>query len=334
MACLANFAYPKAIEESSLRRVLSVLPQSLVQRIVELPEVFLSNLEELRLRVDRPVELCTNVNSVFLSDQHGTTKQAAEAFQLSVTDVSYVIQNVTQYSLYAVEEELRRGFITIQGGHRVGVAGRVVLNSDGSVKSIRSVSSLNIRVARSFPGVADQLRPVLVSRRTGEAFNTLIVSPPKCGKTTLLRDLARQWSDHVFSQTTPSTRVTIVDERSEIGGCIEGVPQFWVGARTDVLDACPKAEGMMMAIRSLSPDILVTDEIGRREDVQAVLEATHAGVRVFTSAHANDLDDWRRRPYMQELYDSRAFSRYVLLSRRRGPGTIEAILDEQGRALP
>lgn len=333
MTCLTNSARSQAASDVPWKPVLSVLPTVLQQRIEQLPEEFLETLEELRLRVDRPVELCGHTNGVFLSAQYGTTKQIDEALRLSSSDLAQVVQNVTQYSLYAVEEDLRRGFMTIPGGHRVGVAGRVVLHSDGTVKSIRNISSLNIRIARSFPGVADKLRTVLGSRLRSEPCSTLVLSPPKCGKTTLLRDLARQWSDHLFLQTAPITRVTIVDERSEIAGCIEGIPQFWVGARTDVLDGCPKAEGMMMAIRSLSPDILVTDEIGRREDVDAILEASHAGVGVFVSAHAADLTDWRKRPYMQELYESRTFSRYVLLSRRRGPGTIEAVLDNQGRAL-
>jgi len=128
-------------------------------------------------------------------------------------------------------------------------------------------------------------------------------------------------------------KVTIVDERSELSGCIDGVPQFTLGPRTDVLDACPKAEGMLMAIRSLSPDIVVTDEIGRAQDRDAVLEAAHAGVAVISSAHASSLQEWRLRPYMNELFEAKAFSRYVLLSRRHGPGTVEMVLDEAGRPL-
>lgn len=320
-------------EGASWQRAFAILPKTLEQKILELPSDVLFSLEELRLRADLPIELCGQTDSVYLHKQIGTTRQGDEAYRLTSADLSHVMQNMTQFSLYAVEEELRRGFITIPGGHRVGVAGRVVLQSDGSVKSIRNISSLNVRIARSIPGAADRLRPYLYRRVDKAPLSVLLLSPPNCGKTTLLRDLARQWSDNLMVNRSRKTHVTVIDERSEIAGCIDGIPQFSVGQRTDVLDGCPKAEGMMMAIRSLSPDVLVTDEIGREEDVQAILEAAHAGVAVLASAHAADLADWRQRPHMEDLFASKAFMRYVLLSRRKGPGTVEAVLDERGRAI-
>jgi stage III sporulation protein AA len=145
--------------------------------------------------------------------------------------------------------------------------------------------------------------------------------------------LARAWSEGDPYPRESGRKVTIVDERSEIAGSVDGVPQFRVGPRTDVLDACPKAEGMLMAIRSLSPDVVVTDEIGRIQDRDAILEATHAGVSVVATAHSHHLDDLKSRPAMRELFDVRAFDRYVILSRRRGPGTIERVLDGEGRSL-
>lgn len=312
---------------------LTLLPNTLRSRLTALGDTTLDGVEEIRLRIGQPVELGGRDGSYFLRDTGGLTQQTDDTHRLSAADLSYILQKVTQFSLYAVEEELRRGYITIPGGHRVGVAGRIVLGSDGRVKSIRSISSLNIRIARAVSGVATPLRPYLSQKSDGIPYSTLILSPPQCGKTTLIRDIARQWSENLFARRKTPAKVVIVDERSEIAGCIEGIPQFSLGPRVDVLDGCPKAEGMLMAIRSLSPDVLVTDEIGRKDDAIAVLEALYSGVSVITTAHAFSLEDWRRRPHMAELFSSRAFTRYVLLSRARGPGTVEAILDETGRTI-
>ncbi|WAH38995.1 stage III sporulation protein AA [Alicyclobacillus dauci] len=315
------------------RRALAILPSELEERILGLDTSLLDGLEEVRLRVGQPLELCGRHGSLFLKTTTGVTAHVTEGLRLSSGHLNQVIQNVTQFSLYAVEEELRRGFITIPGGHRVGVAGRMVLDRDGHVKSIRTISSLNVRIAREIPGVGSSIRSHLYDKSDGRPLSTLILSPPQCGKTTLIRDLARQWSESLLVRRKYPAKVAIVDERSEIAGCVEGVPQFAVGPRTDVLDGCPKAEGMLMAIRSLSPDIIITDEIGRVEDADAIMEATHAGVAVIATAHASRLDEWRRRPNMDTLFTARAFSRYVLLSRKNGPGTVDAVLDETGRVL-
>ncbi|WDM03085.1 stage III sporulation protein AA [Alicyclobacillus cycloheptanicus] len=290
-------------------------------------------MEELRFRLGQPVEICGAALDRFLHREAGLTDDPGEAWITTEADLSRVVQGVTQSSLYAVEDELRRGFVTMPGGHRVGVAGHVVLYESGAVRSIRSITSVNIRIAKECLGAADRLRPYVARRTDGRPYSVLIVSPPQCGKTTILRDLARQWSEGVISPASRARKVCVVDERSELAGCLAGVPQFRLGPRTDILDACPKAEGLLMAIRSLSPELVVTDEIGRAQDRDAILEATHAGVAVLASAHAGTIEEWRRRPYMSELFEARAFQRYVLLSRRQGPGTVELVLDEHGHPL-
>jgi stage III sporulation protein AA len=315
-------------------QALQVCPPDVRERVLGLPPAVIEGIEELRFRVHQPLQLCGSHFDCFLHRKEGTTDNPAEAFIVTSDHLERVLQVVTQSSLYAVEDELRRGFVTMPGGHRVGVGGRVVLYESGSVRSIRSISSLNIRVAKERKGVGEILRPFLYRKVDGKPQNTLIISPPGCGKTTLLRDLARLWSEGRMGANVPAAKVSIVDERSEIAGCVDGIPQFDLGPRVDVLDACPKAEGMLMAIRSLSPDIVVTDEIGRIDDRDAILEATHAGVGVLATAHARNLDEWKNRPYMGELFSTKAFSRFVLLSRRLGPGTVEQVLDANGRPLP
>jgi stage III sporulation protein AA len=242
---------------------------------------------------------------------------------------------LTNHSVYSFEEELRRGFITIPGGHRVGLAGRTLLEN-GRVRTIRDVSSFNIRVAREVFGVSKDILPYMIDPVGRRVHNTLIISPPQQGKTTLLRDLARTLSsgDRTSLQgLTRGLKVGIVDERSEIAASVKGVPRFNLGPRTDVLDGCPKAEGMMMMIRSLSPELIVVDEIGRPEDAEALHEALHGGISVIATAHGYGMSDIKLRPVLRELISERLFNRYVVLSLRKGSERSFQIYDEGGQLV-
>lgn len=314
-------------------QVLSVCPSDIRQKLALLSPEHLAELEEIRLRLGQAVQVVGSRYDCFLSATYGLTHQSGEGLVVTADHLQRVIQAVTQSSLYAVEEDVRRGFVTIPGGHRVGIAGRVVLSEAGTVRAVRLVSSLNIRVAKERIGSAQTILPFTYDTNTGRPLNVLLLSPPQCGKTTLLRDLVRSWSTGRVSPGVAAARVSLIDERSEIAGSMEGQPQFDVGPRTDILDGCPKAEGVLMAIRSLSPGVVVTDEIGHDDDAAALIEATHAGVAVFASAHAHSVGHWRTRPSMKPLYDAHAFERYVVLSRRRGPGTVERICDAHEHSL-
>nr|WP_230088267.1 stage III sporulation protein AA [Alicyclobacillus mali (ex Roth et al. 2021)] len=325
---VANSNRPKVVIE----QVLAVLPLEVARWLEALSDVWLDELEEIRLRVGQPVELCLRQRSAFLGSD-GTLAQSLDAsMRISAGALAQVLQRLTQFSRYAVEEDMRQGYVTLPGGHRVGIAGRAVVEA-GRVRAFRHVTSLNIRISRDRPGVAASVLPALYDRASRRPLSSLIVSPPQCGKTTLVRDVARRFSYGGFAPGDHGMKVAVIDERSEIAGSVDGIPQFDLGPRADVLDGCPKAEGMMMAIRSLSPHVVVTDEIGRTEDAEAVLEASLAGVAVVATAHAASLDAWRRRPWMERLFLARAFDRYVVLSRRKGPGTVEAILDAEGRVI-
>jgi stage III sporulation protein AA len=311
-----------------IHRVLGVLPLSIRNLMESLPAEEKSRLEEIRVRQDRPLEIITTEQSRFVTPKGRLTRDPREAYRPSGEDCRKMLNLISNHSLYALEEELRRGYVTIEGGHRIGLAGKVVVEG-GRVKHLRDITGFNVRIARQIPGVAGDLIPYLF--QGGRAENVLIVSPPQCGKTTLLRDLARIAS--TGEKGLSPLKVGIVDERSELAGCVQGIPQHDVGPRTDVLDGCPKAEGMMMMIRSMSPDILVVDEIGRREDGEAVYEAVHAGVQVFTTAHGRTLEEVCRRPTISALARDGVFGRYVLLSRRRGPGTVEGVFDRSFRRV-
>lgn len=306
------------------REILPILAPRLARLIEGAAPQLPAPLEEVRLREGRPVQLVYSGGDAFVTESAALAADPRKAALASHDDLARTYQLIARGSVYAWEEEVRSGFITLEGGHRVGLCGRAVVE-DGRIRTLKLVSSLNIRIAREVPGAADRLLPRLI--RGGRFASTLLISPPQAGKTTLLRDLVRQLSTGVERLGLKGLRVGLVDERSEVAGCHLGVPQRDVGPRTDVLDGCPKAEGMMLLIRALSPQVVAVDEIGRPADALAVMEALHAGVAVLATAHGSGLADIRRRPALAELLSAGAFERAVILGRRSGPGTVEAVLD-------
>ncbi|MGI6318722.1 MAG: stage III sporulation protein AA [Dethiobacteria bacterium] len=303
-----------------------------VRSIIEsLPQDLLSKTEEIRLRHSRPLIIYWAGGESYLG-KRGPVASVKEAYMVSGEDLERTLELISSYSLYACEEEMRGGYLTIPGGHRVGLGGRFVVES-GSIKTLRNVSSLNFRVARQIKGAGEKVLPFLIDRHVGRIYHTLVISPPLGGKTTLLRDLARLISNGVGILGQGGQKVGIVDERSEIAGCYQGVPQLDVGIRTDVLDACPKAEGIMIMLRSLSPQVIITDEIGREEDIRALEDAVHVGVSVIASAHGSTLEEICRRPVLGLMLENNYFERLVFLSNSRGPGTLEMIVEGE-RGLP
>ncbi|MGJ7912057.1 stage III sporulation protein AA [Neobacillus sp. LXY-1] len=300
-----------------METILNFLPKKIVSLLHQIPPAQIEALEEIRIRIGRPIELTMRGAPHFLTN----IVEPEDAFQL--------MNKISHHSIYALEEELKRGYITVSGGHRIGLAGKVILE-DGKVKAITDISSFNIRIAREKVGIADSILPFLFE---GKWKNTMIIGPPQTGKTTLLRDIARFISTGSVQLGIPACKVGIVDERSEIAGCVNGIPQMTFGNRVDVLDACPKAEGMMMLIRSMSPDVLIVDEIGRMEDAAAIQEAVHAGIQLMMTTHGSSLEEIKCRPTLKEILSQGIFQRFVVLSRKTGPGTITHILDEMGKDM-
>ena len=279
-------------------------------------------LYEIRLRVGRPLFLVYAGGERFLQIKRG------EPYFVTRQDLKETLEYVCGYSLYAYEDEIRQGYISVQGGHRVGVTGKVLLNGD-RIRGMKYISCINVRLSHQIPGCADAVMPYIQSRN--HISHTLIISPPRCGKTTLLRDVIRQLSNG--REGIPGVTVGVVDERSELAGSWQGVPQNDLGMRTDILDACPKAEGMQMLVRSMSPDVVAVDELGREEDFRAVESVIHCGCRLIATAHGRDFADIETRPQLRALVRRKIFERYLFLSNRNGTGTIEGLCDREGKMI-
>lgn len=297
--------------------VLAFLPPRIGSLITRLPSLEVSDLKEIRLRVGRPLLVIDGCGRGWFLGRRGPASHPSEAEVFNRDDAAEFLRIISRSSVYALEEEFRQGFITLPGGHRVGLCGEVAL-SDGRPRTLRHVGSFSVRVARQVPGAADPVLPK-VAPGGRRPRHTLIISPPGGGKTTLLRDLARRLGAR--------WQVTIIDERSEIAACWHGVPQLDVGPCTDVLDRCPKAQGIMQALRAMAPQVIITDEIGRPEDAAAVLDAMRAGATVIASAHGSSWEDVAARPALQPLLSSCAFELVVVLGDGRRPGTVVAMLE-------
>lgn len=288
--------------------VIRILPE----KIANETKKFISDgtIQEIRIKVGKPIILILSNEEKVLN--YVTTND----------EVKGILVKISNYSLYAYEEEIKQGYITIKGGHRVGIAGECVI-SNGEIKTIKNISSLNIRISKAVVGSAKKIMPIITGG--DRIYNTLIVSPPKCGKTTILRDIAKNISNGIYSLGLKGKKVVIIDERSEVAACYNGVPQMDVGIRTDVLDNCLKKTGMIMAIRSLSPDVLICDEIGTLGEVEALNMAFNSGVNIVVTVHGFDIEDIYSRKVFKELIDESIIERVVILSSRKGAGTIERI---------
>lgn len=255
--------------------------------------------EEIRLRAGRGLSLVG-------PGCEETVLLSGHPIRVSAQDLRTVLELATNSSYQSAAEQLRRGFYTMKGGHRIGVTGSIAVR-EGQAVAFRELSSLTIRVARAVPGAASGLEETLMEN--GRFQSTLLLSPPGGGKTTLLRELLVLLSDR-FGQ-----RIALADERGEVAALWKGEPQLRVGERTDVLDGCPKAEGMLMLLRSMTPQVLAVDEITARADVEAITMAANCGVAVLATAHAADTADLSRRPLYRRLLAQRVFERAIVIRR-------------------
>lgn len=317
--------------EDRKQEIMRILPGEIRQKVQSL-SIDWEGLQEIRLRVGKPIILRYRQKEYFLARRGGMVHEARQAVCVGREQLKESMEYMSNYSRYAYEQEIKQGFLTIRGGHRVGLAGRIIQDQQ-HIKGMQYISCLNIRLAHEVIGCADRIFPYL---QGGDSIhNTLILSPPCGGKTTLLRDIIRILSsgitEGVRGEHFEGVTVGVVDERSEIGSCYHGVPQNDLGCRTDILDGCPKVEGMILLVRSMAPQVIAVDEIGSMEDVDAMEYAANSGVKLLATVHGASMDEIKRKPGIERLIKHRFFERYVLLG--DGIGNVKAIFDDRGSTI-
>ncbi|MBC8569610.1 stage III sporulation protein AA [Zongyangia hominis] len=296
----------------------AVLPARIRALLLALPPQEKRQIREIRIRAGLPIHLCTGKGHFFLAASGLLTGQPSDdALVVDRPLLTECFRTVCGYSVHAHQEDLRRGFITLPGGHRVGICGTCVCEA-GEIAGVRDISSLNIRVAREVTGAAGPLVQALGGRVGG----TLLAGVPGCGKTTVLRDLARQLGDGSLGQIF---KTTVIDERGELAAMSGGVPQNNLGYCCDVLSGYPKGDAILQAIRTLSPDYILCDEIGDERDAAGLMASVYAGVTMIATVHAGSMEELFSRTAIRPLVDSGAFSTLCFLGDASQPGRVHSI---------
>lgn len=305
--------------------VVEYISLELSNILKKIPNKYKANIEEIRLRSGFPLNIYCMNNDYFVTKEGFITKDKDKGMVVNRNDIMKTFQLISNYSIYAFEEEIKNGFITLKGGHRVGITGKVLYGTNG-IEKIKNISSLNIRIAREKIGISNKLLKYIVDY-PNSIHNTLIISPPQCGKTTILRDLIRNLSNGLDILNNRGFKIGVIDERSEIAGMYNGVPQHDIGPRTDVLDGCNKRDGTMMLLRAMSPEIIAMDEIGSIADVEAIHEIIKSGVKIIATVHGSSVEDLLSRRSLNILVNEKIFKRYIFLDNSLGIGTVKKIID-------
>lgn len=297
--------------DKAFTEVLNAVPENIRRILVKISASRTEKIQEICLRTNLPVLLRGGDGFKYLTeDGELTCIYRNSAYILNKQDINETFLKVCEYSVHSKYDRIRKGYITIKGGHRVGVCGTAV-TENGKITTINDISSLNVRISREYPGCASNLiREFFASKKTAESL--LIAGPPLAGKTTLLRDLCRQLSRDI----TGGYRVALVDEREEISGTVNGAAGYDLGVNVDVLNGYPKAEAIQTAVRCFAPDLILCDEISTVEEAVAVLEGTHSGVKFVLTVHAFDKYDLIKRPCITAMLCADVFKNVIILTGR------------------
>lgn len=300
----------------------NILPEDISKSLSKLNY---SGIYELRLRVNKPVTL-NYFNSYYYLGENGLSDDGKTAIIATGHTLDGIIHRASNFSIYAVNEQLKSGFISINGGIRIGVVGEIVFEQD-KLLTVKNFNALNIRIPHEIKGIAGKVLPYLFEN---EVFlNTLIISPPGAGKTTLLRDLVRELSGINYAQN-----ILLLDERNEIASVVNSEPQLDVGVFTDIMSGGNKQLGFVNGIRSMSPDIIATDELGNEQDISALELASTCGVSIIATIHAKSISDILNKASFKPIVHSHIFKRYIVMSTEKGRGTIEGIYNEYFDIVP
>ncbi len=296
-------------------QAVCVLPPKIKSVLLSIPTSVKDTVQEVRLRVGRPITLSCPGKSWFLDAKSQLHNVPKHCFFVNSEDIAQAVAGMCAYSVHTHQHELINGYISLRGGHRAGICGTAVTDSQ-SITAVREITSINLRIAREIKGAATAIvRDVL----RGSLCGLLITGVPSSGKTTILRDLTRQLASGELGQFV---RVAVVDERCELGAVYEGVPQNDLGISCDILSGYPKGKGILTAVRTLSPEVIVCDEIGSREEVDSMLDGLNCGVKIIAAAHARTLQELISREQIRRLIKHGAFEKIVRLGDSSAPGSI------------
>ena len=317
-----------------VKGLVTVFPTSIRPRM---RKINWDGLEEIRVRIGWPVELIYGNHNEWLGNYDSMIDRQR---------LDEMLNYITGYSLYAMEEELKQGYITFSGGHRIGITGHATYEAwkgskEPKITNMIDIGGLNIRIAHERKGCAKDIVPFL--RKADSIYNTLFFAAPGVGKTTYLRDAIRILSDgeskmpgeeiDLEKHNRRGMKVCVVDERCEIAACINGIPQNDLGKRTDVLDACPKLTGMKMVLRSMSPEVIAVDELGDETEYELIQKMGLSGVKVLGTMHAGDMEEVRRNPLMRKCMTEGIVERFVELIRLSNGERGFRIYDGQGKMI-
>ena len=302
-------------------QAISSLPGELQQLLSRVDPAVRQIINEIRLRVGRPLILIDQHGHPHFISENGQTFRTLQidSFCMPRPLLDECVRSMSDYSLHSVQNSLQNGFLTLRGGHRAGFSGNVAWE-EGRVTAVRRVDSINIRIARSIVGAADRITGFY---RANEFAGTLIIGPPASGKTTILKDLCRQLSNGDIGEYY---KVSLIDERGEIAASYRGEPQNDVGWNTDVFDGYSKPIGFDIAVRCMSPDVIVCDEIGVNGDPESLLQGVNSGSAVVATIHSSSLDEFLHKKNSKELLASGAFRYFVFLGSAKQAGTVREII--------
>lgn len=300
-------------------QIINYLGKNIKEKMISIEEKYFENSQEIRIRNNKCIILKVMDNEYFLY-KDGSLSEKIDLNKIFIPtqeDIRQTIETMSDYSIYAFEQEIKNGFITLKGGFRVGITGTAVIEQE-KIKAIKNISSINIRISRQVLGCSKKILPYIKQEKY---LSTLIISPPNCGKTTLLRDIIREISN--FGED-----ISVIDERMEIAGVYLGTSYMDLGIRTDVFDRCPKEDGMINALRSMAPSFIAVDEVGTTGDINALEKIFNSGVKVLCTIHAENIQELNQKYGFKKILNNKYFKRYIVLKKDNSKFKIEGVYNE------
>lgn len=301
--------------KSKLNMAIKLLNPKISHLFYQMSDEDKAKINEIRLRNGRYLTVSVLANEFYITGKGKMSDNSCNAVLITAEDIDYTYKTALRNTIYSFKREISQGYIITEGGNRVGFCGTAVLDEYGKNETLKNISSISIRIAREAIGSSNELIDKL--HLNEELKNVLILGPPSSGKTTLLRDLCRQIGNE--------KRISLIDEKNEISASFKAASQNDIGNFTDVFDSYSKYYGILSAVKIMSPQLIICDEIGTKDDLEALDYAINSGVNIIATMHSNDIDDAYKKPYMKNLFSRNAFDYIVVLGTNESLGKIVTI---------